>query len=267
MHTLTRTIRFSVNPGRGAETGSAPANGFAGIPSMRGLGRYYELHVTCRGEPRSPSGYLLNIKEIDTTVHAGVIPLIAQACRDNPESNPVELLPGIVEEIRRRLGGVFERVRWNLTPYYSLEMTADTSHVLLRQSFDFSAAHRLHVPSLTDEQNRALFGKCNNPSGHGHNYRVEPCVAVRTGAQPAFGLDQLEALVHERIIRPYDHTHLNEDTAEFGGPSGVNPSVENIARVFFERLAEPIRAGSGGSASLRTLTVWETDRTSATFPA
>ena len=138
--------------------------------------------------------------------------------------------------------------------------------VTLRQSYEFSAAHRLHVPSLSDAENRQLFGKCNNPAGHGHNYRVEPVVAVKVGAEGArFSLADLERLTEEHIVARFDHKHLNQDTREFGpGPGGVNPSVENIARVFFEALAGPVRA-AGADATLRSVTVWETDRTCATY--
>jgi 6-pyruvoyltetrahydropterin/6-carboxytetrahydropterin synthase len=139
---------------------------------------------------------------------------------------------------------------------------------LLRQRFEIAAAHRLHAPALTDEQNRAYFGKCNNPSGHGHNYIIEPCVAVPTGAQAGNGVftaARLEQLVDQAIIQPYDHTHLNIDTAAFDQtkPSGVNPSVENIARIFFEALA-PLVSASG--ATLKNIRVWETEKTSASFP-
>lgn len=139
---------------------------------------------------------------------------------------------------------------------------------LLRQQFDFAAAHRLHVPTLSDEENRRIFGKCNNLRGHGHNYRVEPCVevSVQQGGPPAISLAEFERLTVEHIIARFDHTHLNDDTAEFNtARGGMNPSVENIARVCFERLAPAIRAAAPG-AKLRYVTVWETDKTSSTYP-
>jgi 6-pyruvoyltetrahydropterin/6-carboxytetrahydropterin synthase len=139
------------------------------------------------------------------------------------------------------------------------------SVALLRQQFEFAASHRLHIASLSEAQNRELFGKCNNPRGHGHNYRVEPCVEVEvpTRGPAKFGLRELESLTAELIINRYDHKHLNEDTVEFG-PSGLNPSVENIAKVCFDHLAPAVsRAG----ARLRSITVWETDKTGCTYPA
>ena len=133
---------------------------------------------------------------------------------------------------------------------------------ILRQRFEFAAAHRLHVPSLSDDENRRLFGKCNHPSGHGHNYVVEPAVAVPTG-MPAFALADLERLTHERVIERFDHKHLNLDTSEFG-VGGLNPSVENIARVCFDLLRESVHAAGG---ELVAVTVWETEKTCAAYPA
>lgn len=245
---------------------------------MRGLGRYYELAVECAGKPEEPTGYLVNIKTIDQAVHASAVPRIARACREEPGREPGTLMGevlGLVEAaLAERLGdrdGVeVERIAWRLTPTYSVEMErSDMSSVLIRQRFDFAAAHRLHVPELSDEQNRVTFGRCNNPAGHGHNYGVQPTVRVRLGedgdAGPAFDLAALERITDEAIIQPFDHTHLNEDTTEFATGSGLNPSVEHIAQVFFERLKPAIAAGSEGRAELVDITVWETERTSATY--
>jgi 6-pyruvoyltetrahydropterin/6-carboxytetrahydropterin synthase len=146
-------------------------------------------------------------------------------------------------------------------------LASDPSTVLLRQRFDFSASHRLHTPALSEEANRALYGKCNNPSGHGHNYQFEPCVAVRVGEGAlGFSIDDLERLAEREIIRRFDHRNLNVDTREFAPGEGLIPSVENIARVFYGLMAPAVRDAPGGDAELRSVTVWETDRTSSTFP-
>ena len=234
---------------------------------MRALGRYYELDVSAIGDPNPATGYLLNIKDIDRAAHAA-IPIIAEACADTPQVDPAVLLPALVGALGAALPGArFESLRWRLTPYYSVEMTGDdTTRVLIRQAFDFAAAHRLHVASLSDEENRRIFGHCNNPAGHGHNYRIEPCVESELDAQgPAFSLPELERLTDEVILKRFDHAHLNVDTPEFG-ESGMMPSVENIARVFYELLAPDVSEASHGRATLRAVTVWETDRTSATYP-
>lgn len=271
---LTRTVRFCINDPSPSPAGELSHNTFAGAPSMRGLGRYYELDVRCRGEVDPATGYFLNIKEIDRAVRATTIPAIERACRERPGSEPADALRDLLPELNTALKGSLLSVRWRLTPYYSVEMSpASPSSIapvaLLRQQFDFAAAHRLHAPDLSDEQNRAIFGKCNNPKGHGHNYRVEPCVEVPVGGSgPRFTLTDLERITAEIILNRFDHTHLNEDTREFDqrAAGGLNPSVENIAKVFFDLLGPAIER-AGRHARLRSVTVWETDKTSCTYPA
>jgi 6-pyruvoyltetrahydropterin/6-carboxytetrahydropterin synthase len=266
---LTRTVRFAINPSAEG-SGAAPRdpNGYAGSPSLRGLGSHYELEVACRGPIDPVTSYLLDIKDIDKAVRDKALPLISCAITKGPKLAQ-EVLAQIHAALGAALGGKLESVRWQLTPYHSLEMTgSSTSAALLRQKFDFAAAHRLHLPELSPEQNRALFGKCNNPTGHGHNYQFEPCVEVPTGrGTPTFSLQDLERLAQVTIIERFDHKHLNTDTAEFDvGRGGANPTVENIAKVFYELLSKSIE-GPGTGARLRSITVWETDRTSATYPA
>lgn len=274
---LTRTVRFSINdldaPAAPSPMPAAADNTFAAFPSMRGLGRHYELDIRCCGEIDPATGYFLNIKEIDRAVRASMIPAIAAASRSRI-ADPFSTLLAALAPLDAELRGTLASVRWRLSPYYSIEMaparapSAPTgTTALLRQQFEFAAAHRLHVPSLSDAENRALFGKCNNPRGHGHNYRVEPCIEVPLPAAgpPRFTLADLERLTAEHIIARFDHKHLNEDTPEFGaGPGALNPSVENIAKVCFELLAPRIEAAG---ATLRAITVWETDKTSCTYPA
>ena len=256
MVTLRRTVRFAINPD-GSGSGS---NGDGGVPAPSGLARWYELEVTCAGEPDPTTGYLVNIKAIDRAVRDGAIPLIARACRETPTADPATLLPELLGGVQAGLGPAVIALRWHLTPSYSLEITMP-DRVLVRQRFDIACAHRLHNPALSDEENRAVYGKCNNPSGHGHNYRVEPCVAVPL--PEGLSAVALESMVEKAIVEPFDHTHLNEDTPEFAIGTGVVPSVENIARVFYEKLAPAIQ---NAGAELASMTVWETDRTSCTYP-
>jgi len=137
---------------------------------------------------------------------------------------------------------------------------------LIAQKFEFAASHRLHVASMTEEENRRAFGKCNHPSGHGHNYVFEPRVEVPVATPGVLREGELEAIAKEAILDRFDHTYLNVDSVEFRDGSGLVPSVENIAKVFFDLLAARIDA-TGRGARLRDVTVWESERTSATYPA
>lgn len=270
MLVLTRTVRCAVNPPElGGTANDGGTNGYAGSPPVRGLGRYYQFEVICSGEVDPKTGYLTNIKDIDAGVRLHVLPLVVRACAQQPGADAASLLPKLLLALNGEppLAGRVRALRWYLSPYYSLEvLSVDTRVALLRQKFDLSASHRLHSAALSAEENRRLYGKCNNPSGHGHNYQFEPCVAVHldgSKARAPFSLDTLERLAEETIVQRFDHKNLNTDTAEFAPEGGLNPSVENIAKVFYDLLEPPVRNAGG---ELRSLTVWETDRTSSTYP-
>jgi len=106
----------------------------------------------------------------------------------------------------------------------------------------FCAAHRLHSPHLSDAENRELYGKCNNPNGHGHNYILS--VTIRGQADPKTGmlveLTQLARIIRSCITDQVDHTHLNLDVPWL---QGVIPTAENLCLAFWERLKSEIPAG------------------------
>lgn len=267
---LSRTVRFCINPpnGTGLPALQADSNGYAGVPASRGMSRYYELEVICRGVPDAVTGYFMDIKSIDRAARAVAMPIVQRVCDSEPAREPAAVLAEVIAALNTRLNGTVHEVVWRVTPFYAVSMTTATSdRVMLRQRFEFAAAHRLHTESLSAEENRKLFGRCNNPSGHGHNYVLEPAVSVSLSdaASGRFGLALLEKLVYEHVVNVFDHTHLNIDTPEFDSKrGGVNPSVEQIAKVFFDRLNGPI---STAGASLQSVTVWETEKTRATYPA
>jgi len=117
----------------------------------------------------------------------------------------------------------------------------------------FNAAHRLHNPSLTDEENRRIFGPCNNPNYHGHNYELE--VFVEGPVDPTTGyvadLGEVRRIVEEVVLSRLDHRNLNLDVPEF---ATVNPTTENIAVVIWRLLEGKL------PAPLRRLVLWETPR-------
>jgi len=103
----------------------------------------------------------------------------------------------------------------------------------------FNAAHRLHNPNWTEEKNRMVFGKCNNPSFHGHNYDL--IVKLRGPIDPDTGyvydMKLLKDLMREHVIDKFDHKNLNLDTHEF---KNLNPTAENIAVVIWNILRDKI---------------------------
>lgn len=99
----------------------------------------------------------------------------------------------------------------------------------LSRRYHFVASHRLHAASLSDEANRATFGKCNNPFGHGHNYTVEVCFsgAVSSVTGMVANLPDLDRFVDEQLIRRFDHTNLNVHSIF----ADLVPTTENLTVV------------------------------------
>ena len=105
----------------------------------------------------------------------------------------------------------------------------------LWRRYRFSASHRLHSAQLGEEENRRVYGKCNNPYGHGHNYVVEAAFSgpVDEATGMIANLGELDAFVDREIIEPFDHKYLNEEVAAF--QENV-PTAENISIEIFRRL-------------------------------
>jgi 6-pyruvoyltetrahydropterin/6-carboxytetrahydropterin synthase len=105
----------------------------------------------------------------------------------------------------------------------------------LTRRYAFNAAHRLHSPRLSDAENRRVYGKCNNPYGHGHNYVAE--VTVTGPLDPATGmiahLAELDGFVAREVLEPFDHKNLNEDLPVFRDRV---PTTENLCMEIFDRL-------------------------------
>ena len=111
----------------------------------------------------------------------------------------------------------------------------------LTRRYKFSASHRLHSASLSAEENAKIFGKCNNPNGHGHNYQVY--VSVRGSIEPKVGrvtdVGALDRIVTETIVNRFDHRDLNLDPAF----SDRTTTGENVARLIWDLLAGKIHGG------------------------
>ncbi len=258
---LKRTVRFCINP----DGSTQGADSAAGKPSPSGFARYYELSLVVQGVPDPITGYLIGIQEIDALVRTHLLPIIADKIKSDPISNPALMLPQLWEVAQSHLEPQLVEINWDLTPYHTITMTnpiADT--YLYQQHFEFAAAHRLHSLNLTDQENADFFGKCNNPSGHGHNYKLKPTIRIPFNDSESIQF-KIEQAVKNTILDPLDHKFLNTDCPAFDqSKDGVIPSVENITRFGYESLKPAI---TELGCELVKLTVWETDRTSATYPA
>src|SRR5882724_9198696 len=105
----------------------------------------------------------------------------------------------------------------------------------------FNAAHRLNNPAWDAERNTAVFGKCNRPNYHGHNYELVVKVTGDTDPDTGFVIDLkvLSDLIEETVLVRFDHKNLNLDTAEF---KNLNPTAENIAFVIYNLLRPRLKA-------------------------
>lgn len=218
-------------------------------------GHNYEIEATVRGEIDPATGMVMNIKELKNLLQARVVSLVDNRLL-NDEVDAFRSRPPTLEEIARwawsRLApaipvGALHRVR--VAESHRLHLDYEGPAKLRKEAamyltcvYDFSASHRLHSDVLSDEENRLVFGKCNNPNGHGHNYVVELTVTgtldARTGT--IANLSEIDALIGVEVVDAFDHKNLNLDVPDF---QSVNPTAENIARAIWRRLEGRLSRG------------------------
>jgi 6-pyruvoyltetrahydropterin/6-carboxytetrahydropterin synthase len=121
-------------------------------------------------------------------------------------------------------------------------MKKPSRKAFITRRLTFSAAHRLHSAKLSPEENRRVFGKCNLPNGHGHNYTLEVTVAGPIDATTGmvFNLTDLKDVMTDVIEHDIDHKNLNMDVPAF---KTLNPTAENIAAVLWDLLEKRLKPG------------------------
>ncbi|MES2284040.1 MAG: 6-carboxytetrahydropterin synthase [Bacteroidota bacterium] len=119
---------------------------------------------------------------------------------------------------------------------------------------NFNAAHRLHNPNWTELQNNKVFGKCNNPNYHGHNYELIVKITGEIDPETGYVMDTkiLNDIIQNEIVERFDHKNLNLDTQEF---KNLNPTAENIAVMIYKLLIPKI-----GIEKKLTILLYETER-------
>lgn len=124
--------------------------------------------------------------------------------------------------------------------------------VYLTRKAEFSASHYYHNPKLSPEENQRLFGKCNNPNGHGHNYTLEVTVKGAVDAKSGFVVDlrDLKDIMSREVLDALDHRFLNKEVPEF---FAAIPTTENLAVAIWQRLAPKLTA-----AQLHRVRLYET---------
>lgn len=227
------------NPARDAAWNAARFGPFTEIH-----GHNYTVVVTLRGEVDPSSGIVVNLVDIKAWLAEAVSPFENRYVDD---ATPA--MAGWQPSTENMARIVWNRVKSQIvcqpceiesveiaeSDELRSEYRGEGNVVYVTKTYDFSAAHRLHSERLSGEDNERIFGKCNRPGGHGHNYVVE--VTVKGAVDPetgfAYPLDQLDRAVDERVIQPMDHRNLNTDVPQF---AHCNPTTENLAVVIWEAL-------------------------------
>jgi len=230
-------------------------------------GHNYILDVTASGVVDDATGMVVNIKRIDDLLKRDVIqPFDQKSINDEVaafyDRSPTlenlllyfaELLPTSFAEAWP--GDPIRVSALRLEEMPTLWATLDLDHnmMTLTRTYEFAAAHRLQADSLPVHKNLELYGKCNNPAGHGHNYVLEVCVAGEPDPVTGMMVDlgALDAAVNERVVDRYDHKNLNEDIPEFAGRVTTS---EVVAKEIWDRLDGKI------PGTLHTIKLWETAR-------
>jgi 6-pyruvoyltetrahydropterin/6-carboxytetrahydropterin synthase len=211
--------------------------------NLNGHGHDYILEVMVKGKLNKESGIVVNITDVDKVVKSFVQKELDGKFLNKENTYFKTNMPtteNIVTYLWNSLDGNIEncqlhhiRLRENDLLYSEKE---DSSMVRLTRRYHFSTAHRLHSQQLSDAENLSIFGKCNNPYGHGHNYYLE--VTVSGNPDPVTGMianiTDIDSIVNQEIMKKFDHKHLNLDTEEF---KELNPTSENVVVVIWNLLA------------------------------
>ena len=275
---LSRETRFALTPPTAVDGGQFK-NSWAGWPASDLIAPQLRLQLIVAGTPDPSTGYLCNIKVIDDMFRDIIVnhliptatkPTTAEAMLDLAWQQSLALWPAAVSSPTAYAATPtpeIQSLHLHQSPYLSysrhsqhkvhaMNSTANSStlQTTLTHQFEFSAAHRLHCNHLSDEENQAMFSKCNNPAGHGHNYVVEVAISQDAEEQASrVGLAKVAEIVKTLVIDKLDHKHLNVDIKYF---ATVNPTVENISAAIFDWLN-----GQFGIAQLQSVKVFETPKT------
>ena len=245
---LTHGIYLVFNPLTGQLEMLAPVSGLLEQVPLR-------LWVTLEGPVDPDSGLLINVRDIKAVFRQALIE------KNTKVKNALEIFAWARQVIKQKLSD-FQLVKLQLEIMDKMTVSwykGNREMIELTTKYTLAASHRLWNPDWSEKQNLDAYDKCSNPRGHGHNYRAE--VTLRGKPDPATGQimepTRMDETIRRELIEPFDHKYLNEDTSEF---AALVPTVENIARVFWDRLDSKFRP-----AELARITVWETEKTYAEY--
>lgn len=216
---------------------------FGACSKFPGHGHNYVLFVSMLGE-LDEYGMVLNLSDVKHVIKKEVTSQLDFSFLNDAWPEFQQTLPtteNMARVIWQKLAPHLPIVRIQLFEHPQLwaEYMGNSTEAYLTLSTHFSAAHRLAHPSLSDEDNANIYGKCARPHGHGHNYHLE--VTVKGDIHPRTGmlvdLGALQQVVDNYVVEPFDHTFLNKDIPYF---AEVVPTAENIALYISNLLRKPI---------------------------
>jgi 6-pyruvoyltetrahydropterin/6-carboxytetrahydropterin synthase len=273
MHKLSRQIRFAIDPF--SDSTEIGANSYCAKPTSNGLSVFFALWVELKGAVNKDTGFVVNVSDIDRIVREKGIKIFDNFVKNCLAPTPVvggcsfeqvgQLLSRVWKTIEKDfLPAQVSGLSVELTPARKIGIKENGGDMLyFSEKFEFSASHTLWNDKFSDSENEKVFGKCANPSGHGHNYIVEVTIK-KTGLAPGpvpggqnINAGDFERIVQQDFISIVDHKNLNADVGYF---KKINPTVENIAEFAFNSLVGKLKP-----LELDCVTVWENDRTFCSY--
>jgi 6-pyruvoyltetrahydropterin/6-carboxytetrahydropterin synthase len=226
---------------------------FGKCNNPHGHGHNYLLEVTVAGAVDPVTGMVVNLYDLKQVLEQVLVEFDHKNLQqDTPyftgripttENLAVVLWDRIAKQLQ---GACLTTLRLfeeeDLSVDYEGRRVGNASEVCLTRRYRFAAAHRLHTEALSEPENRRVFGKCNNPNGHGHNYTLEVTVRGEIVSETGMvtDLDRLDRTVEERVLRRFDHQHLNFDEAF----AGKTTTGENLVVLLWDLLEKAVPAGT-----------------------
>jgi len=258
---LTRKVEFSAAHSYHISNWDEDKNReiFGLCSNLNGHGHDYILEVTVKGNLDQRSGIVVNIVDIDCIIKSVVLEELDGKFlnREHPyfkEHIPTteNIVAYLWDSLKARFDDCFlHKIVLHENPFL-FSQKGVKSVIQLTRKYHFSAAHRLHSDQLSDEENKQIFGKCNNPHGHGHNYILEVTIAGEKDPVTGMVIDltELDRVIDQAIIQKFDHKNLNLDTEEF---QELNPTAEVMTVVFWELIWNRL-------PNLHKIGLWETSK-------
>ncbi len=259
---LTRELRFFLLADGAVADAGKVLNSWSGWPTGVSIAPFLSLRCTLQGPIDPRTDYVCNVKLVDEILreHA-IVPAWSRWGSAPNDPTPSQLLAEIWRQIVPKVprGTQLAELQLCVSPFASYSISKSSFPMILAtQQFEFSASHRLHNHSLSDDENRTLYGKCNNPNGHGHNYVLEISLQLSPARAQNYSTTQTEQIVKAKIIDRLDHRHLNLEVPPF---DRLNPTVENIAVTIWEWLVGEFAP----PCQLDRVRVYETPKTWADY--